>query len=178
VRARQNLEGLSGKAAHDADRYLVEQLAVRLVDLARERYERLHQPDVVKTATPLFSRMTDGRYTRLSVPLGGGSITVVSDSDQVHDVAELSRGTAEQLYLALRVGLISSFGEQAPHLPVLMDDVIVNFDPERRDGAAVAIAELAARRQVIFFTCHPDTAEVLERATGGASTLRLDRCPL
>jgi len=51
-----------------------------------------------------------------------------------------------------------------PSLPVLMDDVLVNFDDERRWAAAQVIAEFAARRQVIFFTCHPATAETFEKA--------------
>jgi uncharacterized protein YhaN len=110
--------------------------------------------------------------------LGDESITVVTDSDKVFSTSQLSRGTAEQLYLALRVGLIQSFGEQGPHLPVLMDDIVVNYDAERIHGAAAAVAELSASRQVVFFTCHEATAETLTRAVPGATTITLDRCTL
>jgi uncharacterized protein YhaN len=53
-----------------------------------------------------------------------------------------------------------------------MDDVLVNFDPGRRRGAAEAIAELASERQGVFFTCHPDTADLLSEVA--PDSVRLD----
>lgn len=178
ARARQELEGLTAQAAEAADNYVVESLAVRLLDRARERFERERQPEVVRTAGRVFSAMTGGRYTDVRVPLDGGVISVQAADGSVRGSAALSRGTAEQLYLALRVGLIGSLGATGEALPVLMDDVIVNFDPERRAGAVVAIGELAALRQVLFFTCHPETAEALASAVAGAKLVRMERCAL
>lgn len=178
ARARQELEGLRAQAQEESDRYLAAALSVRLLDLARERYERERQPLVVQTAARVFSAMTDGRYRDVRVPLDDSGVSVVASDGTVRTTSMLSRGTAEQLYLALRVGLIGSLGEQGRHLPVLMDDVIVNFDPERRSGAAAAVAELAAMRQVIFFTCHPDTARTLSEAVPGTVTIELGRCSL
>ena len=42
-----------------------------------------------------------------------------------------------------------------------MDDILVNFDPERARRTAESVAELAGTHQVLFFTCHPRTAELL-----------------
>ena len=72
----------------------------------------------------------------------------------------LSRGTREQLYLALRFGLIRQFAEQETSLPVVVDEVLVNFDPDRARRAAEAFAELARTNQVLVFTCHPSMAEL------------------
>jgi uncharacterized protein YhaN len=69
----------------------------------------------------------------------------------------LSRGTAEQLYLALRLGLVERFAEGAEPLPIVMDDILVNFDEERAASAARSIEELSSRHQVLYFTCHPTT---------------------
>ncbi len=176
--ARQALEGLRVKAATAADRYLVASLSVRLLDRARERFERERQPDVVRTAGRVFSAMTDGRYTDVRVPLDGSGVSVVTEDGTIRTTDELSRGTAEQLYLALRVGLIGSLEGTGTSLPVLMDDVVVNFDPERRAGAVAAVAELSAMRQVLFFTCHPETAEALSGSVPGAKLVTLDRCEL
>ena len=112
----------------------------------------------------------------MRVPLDGTGVTVLASNGTVRDSAELSRGTAEQLYLALRIGLIGSLGVTGAALPVLMDDVVVNFDPDRRAGAVAAIGELAAMRQVLFFTCHPETAAALAASVTGAAVLSLDRC--
>jgi uncharacterized protein YhaN len=121
--------------------------------------------------------MTLGRYTSVRIPLDA-EISVVSSAGDLKPAAELSQGTAEQLYLALRVGLISSLGDLGRHLPVLMDDVAVNYDPERLLAASAAIAELTRVRQVVLFTCHAATAEVMMAAVPDASLVTLDRCEL
>ncbi|MDO8916237.1 MAG: AAA family ATPase [Coriobacteriia bacterium] len=175
--ARQQMEGLQSRVRQAADRYVVEALAVRLLDRARERFERERQPEVTRVAASVFASMTNGRYTDVRVPLSGEGIQVVTHAGGLKPSGELSRGTAEQLYLALRVGFLASLKTGAS-LPVLMDDVVVNFDAERREGAAAAIAELARERQVIFFTCHEETAAVLAKAVPGHTAVSLDRCEI
>ena len=103
---------------------------------------------------------------------------IVGTDSSVRHTDELSRGTAEQLYLALRLALIGQLAEVGPGLPVLMDDVLVNFDEERRLGAAQAIADLARLRQVVVFTCHTETADILAEADPARVLLELDRCDL
>ena len=178
ARARQELEAVRVEAAEAADRYIVAALAVRLIDRARERFERERQPQVVRTAARVFSAMTDRRYTDVRVPLDGSGISVVARDGTVRTTSELSRGTAEQLYLALRVGLIGALGDLGASLPVLMDDVVVNFDDDRRSGAVAAIAELSAMRQVIFFTCHPEVAAAVTTRVTDSTLITLDRCEL
>ena len=167
--------GLAERLAEAVDRYLVLAVASRLLAVAQERYQRERQPEVVRAASRHFATMTSGRYTSLAVPLGEGRIEVFDTRSASRTTEVLSRGTAEQLYLAVRLGLIGQLGDVGAGLPVLMDDVLVNFDPDRRRGAAEAIAELAAVRQVIFFTCHPETADLLAEVTPDAVRLELAR---
>ena len=54
-----------------------------------------------------------------------------------------------------------------------MDDVLVNFDEERRRAAARVIADFAGSRQVVFFTCHPATAEAFAAEAGEHTGLEL-----
>jgi uncharacterized protein YhaN len=175
--ARQELEGLLADVRSAAERHVVDALATRLLDRAIERFERKRKPEVTRVAAEVFGEMTGGRYTDVRVPLGGDGIRVVTSSRGVKVTSELSRGTAEQLYLAMRVGYLSSL-DTGLALPVLMDDVVVNFDTERRAGAAIAIARLAEKRQVVFFTCHEETAAVLATAAPGRTEIRLERCEL
>ncbi len=164
--------GLAERLAEATDRYLVLAVASRLLAEAQERYQRERQPEVVRSASRHFATMTGGRYTGLTVPLGDGRIEVFDTRANARTSEVLSRGTAEQLYLAVRLGLIGQLGEVGSGLPVLMDDVLVNFDPGRRRGAAEAIAELASERQVVFFTCHPDTAALFSEVA--PDSVRLD----
>lgn len=167
--------GLSERLAEAADRYMVLALASQLVGRAQERYARERQPEVVRAASRLFTTMTGGRYVDLSVPLDEGPVEVFDARAEALTSDILSRGTAEQLYLAIRLGLIAELGEVGAGLPVLMDDVLVNFDPERRRGAAGAIASLASGRQVVFFTCHPDTADLFAEVAPGHVRIDLPR---
>jgi uncharacterized protein YhaN len=176
ARVRQELEGLEAQAAIAADSYVVDQLAVRLLDLARERFDRERQPEVVRTAGRVFSAMTRGRFTGVQIPFGGQEISVVTAGGALQPAIELSQGTAEQLYLALRVGLISSLGKLGADLPVLMDDIAANYDAMRLAEATAAIAELSAVRQVVFFTCHEATADVLMSAIPGSTLVSLGQC--
>ncbi|TDB37635.1 MAG: hypothetical protein D9V44_06090 [Actinobacteria bacterium] len=164
------------RLADAVDRYLVTATAARLVGKAQERYERERQPEVVKRAEEIFRTLTGDRYVGLSVPLGSNRLEVFDERSAAKTSTELSRGTAEALYLALRLGLVSQLEDVGPGLPLLMDDVLVNLDPERRRGAAVAVADLARERQVVLFTCHPDTAELFGQIAPDRTEITLDRC--
>jgi len=87
---------------------------------------------------------------------------------------DLSRGTREQLYLALRFGLIREFGERAEPLPVIVDEILVNFDPERTKRAAEAFAKLSETNQVLVFTCHPTMVDTFRCAYPHAQVIEVD----
>ncbi len=137
-------------------------LARALLEKTRAKFEAERQPDVIKHAQGFFETVTGGRYRRLVSPLGSQTVKVEQQDGRPKSPDQLSRGTQEQLYLALRFGLIREFGERATRLPVVVDEVLVNFDPDRARRAAEAFAELARTNQVLVFTCHPETAEVFK----------------
>jgi uncharacterized protein YhaN len=169
---RQELAVLEGRASAMARAWTVKALALRLLEETRARYERERQPDVVRAAESHFERITGGRYSRIITAPGESAVRIESDGGEAKVIEELSRGTAEQLYLALRFGLIEEFARHAEPLPVVMDDILVNFDPERAERAAEALHALAERHQVLFFTCHPRTADLVDPA--GDHTVSLE----
>jgi uncharacterized protein YhaN len=166
-------ETLSERIAVGVREYAVMSIACHLLALAQERFERERKGPILECAETALAAMTGGRYARISVPMGKDAIEVFSRSSAAISPDDLSRGTAEQLYLALRIGLIEQSGQVGSHLPVLIDDVLVNFSPARAERAARAIADLATHRQVIFFTCHPATADLLCDIAPGSVRLEL-----
>jgi uncharacterized protein YhaN len=78
------------------------------------------------------------------------------------ELHHLSRGTAEQLYLSLRFGYIEEFVQRSNPLPLIFDDILVNFDPKRAAAAAEAIGKLSKNHQILLFTCHPTTVQLLK----------------
>ena len=130
-----------------------------ILERTQRKFEQERQPSVIRHAEEFFSNVTGNRYTRLFAPVGEQAITVTDSSGRNRRPNELSRGTREQLYLALRFGLIREFGEHAERLPVVVDEALVNFDPERASLAAGAFARLAETNQVLVFTCHRTIAD-------------------
>jgi uncharacterized protein YhaN len=173
--ARLRLEeaGITERISQGLEAYAVSSVAARLLEDALESFEAERQPSVIQSAQDIFTRLTGGRYTRLSTPLGRFEPLVSGAASPGKAPERLSRATAEQLFLALRLSYIDNLAGAHPSLPVLMDDVLVNFDDERRWAAARVIAEFAGRRQVVFFTCHPATAEAFAEAAGEHTKLEL-----
>ncbi|MCA9658063.1 MAG: hypothetical protein KC486_06950, partial [Myxococcales bacterium] len=65
-----------------------------------------------------------------------------------------STGTREQLFLALRLAYVLEYCDRAEPLPVIIDDVLVNFDRARARSTLEALCEVARSTQVLLFTCH------------------------
>lgn len=162
------LEELRGEADEWASYVLARELLAR----ARQRYEEERQPAVVQTAQRYFETITGGKYDRIIVPVDAREILVAEPNRTPKPDAALSRGAREQLYLALRFGLIS--GLETARLPVAVDDILVNFDPQRARATAEAFVELAQTNQVIVFTCHPSTVEHFKSASPDVQIVELE----
>ena len=138
-------------------------VAKELLLRTRMKFEEERQPGVIRHAQKFFATITDQRYDRLFSPIGEQMLTVIERTGVSKQPAELSRGTREQLYLSLRFGLIREFGERTERLPVVVDEVLVNFDPDRAQRAAEAFVELSQTSQILVFTCHPETVDLFRR---------------
>jgi len=132
-----------------------------LLGEARKQFEQEQQPRVIHDAGTFFRTITEGQYEKIIAPIGeDNTIDVITRDGRRKRPEELSRGTAEQLYLAIRFGYISNFSINGEKLPVIMDDILVNFDPGRARNTAKTIFKLSETHQVLFFTCHPETAGI------------------
>lgn len=138
-------------SAHELVRLL---LAKRMVSGAIEAWGTESQPKVYERASHLMELMTAGAW--VGVASSGSDVCAIDSFGAQFPPRLLSLGTCQQLYLALRIALLECAPEVGTAVPVLADDILVNFDDDRRAGAARALAELAQSRQVIVFTCHKE----------------------
>ncbi|MCT4535056.1 AAA family ATPase [Halodesulfovibrio sp.] len=159
---RAQSEALKEEANGFAKDWARYRITEHLLSRARERFEREQQPEVVKQAGKFFQTITKGAYSGVFKPLGEESIFALAQDGTRREPEELSRGTVEQLYLSLRLGHILRHSQQNEPLPVIMDDIMVNFDPTRAKSTAETIAELAKHNQVFLFTCHPQTVDLMQ----------------
>lgn len=138
-------------------------LAVSSASLERIRsvYERQRQPETLQEASGYMQQMTENRYRRVWTPLGEDILYVDDEAGRSLPVEVLSRGTREQLFLGLRMALVNSYARRGAMLPLILDDVLVNFDAQRAKAAAAVLKEFAsAGHQLLVFTCHEHIAKL------------------
>lgn len=157
---------LVGRLGRLTAEYAVAAVARELIVRTLSEYERTRQPAVVKAAVPILERITGGNYVRISAPHDRFELQLGESDGGIKTTDLLSSGTANQLYLALRLAYIDGLTDTCPQAPVIMDDVLVNFDDDRQARVASEIVRFAEKRQVVLLTCHESTAETFSRAVG------------
>lgn len=170
--AKQHYQELRTRMA-DGKAELANLLTTRfLLEKAVEEWESRSQPEVYRRAGELLSLMTDGAWIRVALS-PEGTIVATDAARNERDPKHLSLGTCQQLYLALRIALLMCADNVGESVPILADDILVNFDSQRRAGAARALAQLARTRQVIVFTCHEEVVEAMGMADPACTVIDL-----
>lgn len=126
-----------------------------VLDKVKKTYETKRQPVALAEASTHLERLTEGRYVRIWTPMGQESLCVDDSKGNVLPVEKLSRGTRELVFLALRLALVSSYNRRGANMPIVLDDVFVNFDDQRAQAVATVLADIARNgQQMLIFTCH------------------------
>lgn len=144
-------EQIRGKMRSAAERYLILSAARKVLERSVERCERERQPELLKKASLIFCGFTENAYTLLYKQLSTNTLHIANPEQGIdRSIPELSRGTREQLFLALRLALIESFEKNFETLPVILDDILVNFDSKRRKVVKETIEKFSSSRQLIL----------------------------
>ena len=154
-----------------AEQYARVRVAAVLLIWAIDRYRHEKQGPLLKRAGQLFATLTSDSFGSLRVDF--------DEKDKVHligvrpdgttvPVAGMSTGTADQLYLALRIAAVSDYLDRAPPLPFIADDLFINFDDERAAAGFRVLGQLGNTSQVLFFTHHEHLLDIA-RTTLGAT---------
>ncbi|MFP4455577.1 MAG: AAA family ATPase [Desulfonatronovibrio sp.] len=137
--------------------YVHLKLAVFILAAEIERYRTANQGPVLKTAGDIFRKITLNSFHAVMADYdhkGEPVIKAVRDSGARLGVSELSDGSRDQLFLALRLAGIYRYLDENPPFPFMVDDILINFDDERSQKTLSVLAELSRKTQVIFFTHH------------------------
>ena len=79
-------------------------------------------------------------------------------------MSQLSQGTADQLYLAVRLAICEMVLPAERAVPIVLDDALVNFDDQRMAAALDYLLELSSQRQILLFTCQRREGDYLNWA--------------
>lgn len=154
----QQIQDLTARAARQARSYA--QLRVASVALGRaiEDYRQKNQGPILSRAETIFSRLTCGDYHALRPQFDDKGTPILvgirSQSEATVPAPCLSEGTADALFLALRLASLEAHLERRGPFPLILDDILVQFDDQRSAAALGVLAEIGRKTQVVFFTHH------------------------
>ncbi|MHC4993456.1 MAG: ATP-binding protein [Planctomycetota bacterium] len=156
-------------------RWAVVRLAHGVVNDTLRRFVRERQPAVLADASRMFEQVTEGAYTRVIQADDGSRLNLIDARDRTKTDEALSRGTREQLYTCLRLALTNEYARQRVDLPMALDDVMVNFDTDRSRAMARLLVDFSRSHQLLLFTCHPSTVQLLCEIDPRTQVLDLER---
>ena len=132
-----------------------------LVEDVCGKFERERQPETLREASSFLAQLTDGKYVRIWTPLGTNQLKIDHRDGNPLPLEVLSRGTREAVFIALRLSLAAAYARRGVMLPLVLDDVLVNFDGERALHAAETLRTFAELgHQVLMFTCHDHIVDI------------------
>ncbi len=157
-------ERLEGEIARRTAEYDALTEAMEGLERANAALRERFSPALNREAAAIFSALTGGRWSALTLSRDLSALVSAGEGTQPRSALYLSAGTADQLYLAVRLALCRL---TLPDAPILLDDALCAFDDERMALAMEALHDLAKDRQILLFTCHSREAD-WARAHGAA----------
>lgn len=168
-------ESLLADLGDQVERYVLVHLAHKILDTVTDRHAREGQPAILAHTSQLLARITDGRHVRVVADRQASALVVHDALGHARSPRELSTGAREQLFLALRLAHVVDYCDRAEPLPVIIDDVLVNFDRGRARSTIEALLEVSRVAQVLLFTCHDHIVDLVREVAPKAPVLALPR---
>ena len=125
-------------------------LGQQALDAAAKELQRRFAPRITRRAGQFLNRLTQGRYDRISID-DDLTVQAAQGAEVTLRTAQWrSDGTADQMYLALRLAVWEAL---APEAPLILDDALIRFDESRLGAALELLSELSGHRQILLFSC-------------------------
>lgn len=150
------------------DEIAVLSLATSMLDRVVDDARAAGRGPLIERAGHYFELLTDAAFSGLDLELHGElsyPVAVRADGSRLYPPA-LSDGTVDQLWLAWRLAGVEYHLDQIGPVPLIVDDVLVNFDDQRAGSAFQALASLAERTQVLVLTHHPHLVGIARERVG------------
>ena len=164
--AREQMESAVARLRAAVPPWVQLRLADSLLQEALKRFRERAQAPMVRLASEYFGLITGGRYPRLVVDTSAERPVLQAEGTdgRLVDVEAMSEGTADQLYLALRLAALELQRGQGPAMPLVLDDVLMTSDDTRATHIFQALARFAQGGQVLLFTHHQHLVQVGQAA--------------
>jgi uncharacterized protein YhaN len=149
-------ESVATELAELTKRLAVLRMGTVLLNAAIESHRKKNQAPVLSRASELFCKLTCGGFSGLQTDFDDQGPLLVAErsTGERLPLAGLSEGTADQLYLSLRIASLEEWLKRHEPVPFIVDDILITFDDKRCAAALEVLSELSSRTQVLFFTHH------------------------
>lgn len=171
ARAREAMESAAARYRAALRPWARLRLAHALLGEALNRFRERAQAPMVGAASVYFKLMTGGRYEKLVVDDEDGKpvLRALRQDGTRIGVEAMSEGTADQLYLALRLAALDLRRASHPMMPLVLDDVLITSDDARAASILKALAKFAEAGQVMLFTHHRHLLDLAGEVLDGGS---------
>ena len=137
--------------------------ASKIDEVTRERHVRI-APQLAQQASGYLREITDGAYNELFISRDMQISIRIPQTKALNPDPErlLSKGTVDQIYLALRLAMVMNMSQGAESIPMVLDDPFANYDDHRLTCALRLLKRVAETNQVLVFTCRQDVIRAAE----------------
>ncbi len=146
-------------AKHQQD-YDALQIALDVLDQADAEMRSRFSPELNRLASAYLSRLTGNRYDKVCLTRDMEAGAEETDGVVTRDVLSLSTGTADQLWLAVRLAVCDLALPADDPCPLVLDDALSSFDDDRVLLALRLLQEISRKRQIVMFSCHSKDSEL------------------
>ena len=141
-------------------------LALDSLRAANAALQSRFSPELGRRAAEIFGQMTDADWSSVLLDREF-RLSAESSSDPVRrSVQLLSTGTADQLYLAVRLAICQMILPPEQNAPLILDDALITFDDQRLRKTLEYLVQLGEKRQILLFTCQSREAACLAGRDG------------
>ena len=145
------LEQVEEELERRRQEYQAISIAMETLQQANEQLQQRFSPQLNRAAGALLSRLTGGKYHTLSLDKELEASASGERDVLPHSALYLSKGTVDQIYLAVRLAVCDLC---LPDAPLVLDEALAAFDDVRAKRALELLQELSAQRQILLFSCH------------------------
>ncbi|WP_295957557.1 YhaN family protein [Rhodoferax sp.] len=164
--AREQMESAVARLRAAVPPWMQLRLADSLLQEALKRFRERAQAPMVRLASEYFGLITGGRYPKLVVDTSAERPVLQAEGldGRLIGIEAMSEGTADQLYLALRLAALELQRSNGADMPLVLDDVLMTSDDTRATHIFQALARFAEGGQVLLFTHHQHLVQVGQAA--------------
>lgn len=157
---------LEEELARQQAEYIALQLSLDALQAANTTLQNRFSPELGRRAAEIFADMTGSTWSHILLDREF-HLSAESGSDPTRrSVQLLSAGTADQLYLAVRLAICEMILPPEQNPPLILDDALLTFDDARLSTTLDYLTRLGAQRQILLFTCQGREASLLRGRPG------------